>query len=342
MPLGAVIDTCNALGIDFLAMGGDWSEQLFEANSNANEDSLVALMARSSFPWVPIEGNWEALPSDTTASGDPYDSARTRFSSYFGAGDWHSYDHKNVRLIALQNCANVDTTTGDDYRQNNPVNTPGYKLNDYAGITEAASPQRTWLAGKLSTRNPAHWLIPAFHRPVYGSSANSSNRLNIISAARGDGFLKQIEDALATGERGLALVGDQHLPLWLTKAIADSALSAETAKGIYHLIVSSGSGARTADTTEVLGGSSLQGFLYYDNSTRSYGRTSEAWADTMTVAADPGMPYTFTWSLMTVYGDAIFVEVFRTWTTQSAGHPKYSGAGTHKRIGAYRLRRDVG
>lgn len=347
--LNDVVDTLLTLGnFKALILGGDWSEQLIHDNANANADSFAVFLARANgyFPVYPVEGNWEAIVSDTAAYGDPYVSARSRFSGYFGTLDWYYKDLLNVRFVALQNCANVDTTAALDYRQNNPyggvVNGRAYSLNDFSGITAAASPQRTFLAEVLASREDAHWLIVATHRPVYGSNEGASNRLNLISAARGSGYVKQIEDALGTGERGLHLVGDQHIPLWFTYAIADSAIASATGKGLYHYLCTSGAGARVADTTDVLGSTSLQSFLYYNgaNPERMYGRTSEAWADTITLVGDPATNYTFTWTLFTVYGDDMLVETFRTWASGSAGHAKYTGAGSHRLVDVRTLHRD--
>lgn len=346
-PLRACTDTLNTLHVDFCILNGDWGGGHILASHQAQIDSLyAALLNRATFPIYPVLGNHEALGTDTvTVGGNPYASAINRFPSYFNGQDYYVRDWKNVRFVALQTNVDYDVGSPDDYRVNNPFNyaqTGGVAKYDWDGLHASTGTQRQWIAtNALRGRDKSHWLIIGGHRGIYGSSANNAARHN-YNAGRSGRYVKQMEDSLITGERGLMISGDQHLPVWLTYAIKDSALVGATTKGFYHMIVASGAGARVADSTEVFGGAGLQAFAYYDQTTRNRGRTSGGWFEAMTLANDPGLPCAFTWALCTVYGDVIQIEFFRTWTAADAGATGYTGAGTHKLISKHTLSRDVG
>lgn len=145
---------------------------------------------------------------------------------------------------------------------------------------------------------------------------------------------------MATGERCLFLFGDQHLNLWFTKAIRDSALASATGKGGYHLIVNGSGGARRADTTEVFGGPGLASFLVSEPSglDRYIGRTSTAWADTVTAAGYANRTRFWTWSLLTVYADNIRVDTFVTFWPDAPS--KYTKGGNHRLIDSRTITRD--
>lgn len=350
--LGKFIDSMNVAGIDFMILGGDWAEDIFPevTAGRANQDSFEAKLAAANFTIYPVIGNHETsqgtdLTADTTA-GTPFRAAENRWGTYFNSAQrWYYKDHKNIRFIALQNCANVDTGATSDYILLNPFNSYGFKRNDYDGITDATSPQRIDLASYLGGRDKSHWVITAAHRAIYGSDANSTNRLSLRSQMRGDGYIKQIEDSLGTGERGLNLVGDQHIPLWFTVSIEDSSLSSATEKGLYHFMVASGSGARLPDSTEYLGNTSLAAFLgRYNNAGLTndmMGRTSAGWADTLTQNGYTGdVGWFWTGALFTVYGDHILVETFAVQTSRTAGHAQHRGAGALRLVDSRTITRD--
>ena len=312
------IDTLNTLqqtdiGMDLLVFGGDWSEDIFTNGIVAGVDTFLAIKARSRFPWYPVIGNWEAIPSDTAEQVSPYRTAINRFPEFFGGNTYWNQDWKNVRFISLQDIPSYNIGDPADYLRNNPTSyappTGGIQGYDYDGISVSTSPQRVMLQNAVDTRG-SKWVVAAAHRPSFGSDQNSSNRLNYRRNYRQNSWIHDIESRLGTGERGLCLLGDQHLSLWFTKAIYDSAVASATGKGLYHLIVSSGGASRSADTTEMLGGSSLAAFTY-STGARNYGRTSAAWSDTVTTAGDPKVNFAWTFSLFTVYGDHILVETFR-------------------------------
>jgi len=342
VPLRACVDTLNSLHVDFCILNGDWAGGHVMVNHAAQVESLYAAMLnRVTFPVFPVLGNHEAIDPDTLLGGNPYASAIARFPQYFVGRNYYLQDWKNVRFVAMQ--TNVDYDVGDpeDYRVNNPTYGGSVPSYDWDGLHASGGAERTFLTGALSGRPGSHWLVFGGHRGIYGSSANNATRHN-YNAGRAGRYVKQAEDALATGERGLIISGDQHIPVWLTKAIADSAIVGATAKGFYHMIVASGSGARVADSTEVFGGSGLSAFVYYDQTTRNRGRTSAGWLESMTVANDRGFPCEFTWTLCTVYGDVIKLEFFRTYTAASAGSTGYPGANRHRLISVHTLSRDVG
>lgn len=345
MMFGRMVDTLNTIGVDFMIMGGDWAEDLFTGNTQASVDSLTNIVARARFPMWPVMGNHEALASDTLLQRDPYyDSMRREpFASSFGGNPWHTKSWKNVDFIALEDNANRSINSGDDYRVNNPTTyaapTGGVTGYDYHGITNTASPQRLALTDFLKNRKKSHWTIVAAHRPAYGSNANSLSRYSMKYRLRQDHFVKQVEDSMGTGERCLFLFGDQHIPLWFTKAIRDSALASSTGKGGYHLIVNGSGGARTADTTEVIGGTGMLSYLYSNaGSTANIGRTSTAWADTVTNAGYANRTRFWTWSLFTVYADNIRVDTFITFWPDVPN--KYSKGGKHRLIDSRTITRD--
>jgi hypothetical protein len=346
VPFGDVVDTLNALGADFCILAGDWAEDINYTNTNANADSFTAIISRAEFDWLPVLGNHEAIPSDTLLQVSPYLTAMGRFPSQFEGNPYYKRDHKNIRFIALQNNVNYNVTSSGDYRVNNPTTyaapTGGVTGSDYDGITVTASPQRVFLTNALATRDKAHWLLVSAHRPTYGLRAGDTSRLNFGRAAMGTGYINVIEDSLKSDERFLFLGGDKHQSLYLTHAIRDSAIVAATAKGGHHMGVASGSGSRTGDSTGVFAGAWLMDILARKDGadTQYHGHTSTAWHDTLT-SADAGYAHAFTWALFTVYGDALMVEVFRTWTTASAGHGQYTGARNHKLITRRTLRRDL-
>ncbi len=343
-PLRACVDTLNALHVDFAILNGDWGGGYATVTHQANIDSLYAVfLNRATFPVFPVLGNHEAISSDTLTTGqNPYASAIARFPQYFVGRNYYLQDWKNVRFVATQTNVDYDVSSPDDYRVNNPTYGGSVPRYDWDGMHSAAGAQRAWLgASALRGRDKSHWLIFGGHRGIYGSSANDPAR-HKYNAGRSGRYVKQAEDSLTVGERGLMISGDQHIPVWLTKAIADSAVVGATAKGFYHMIVASGSGARAADSTEVFGGPGLQAFAYYDQTTRNRGRTSQGWLESMTVANDPGLPCQFTWALCTVWGDLIQIEFFRTYTSASAGSTGYPGANRHRLISRHTLSRDVG
>jgi hypothetical protein len=289
------------------------------------------------------------VPSDTLLGINPYNASRNRFLNRFRGGNYYMEDHKNIRFVALQTNANYDVAASTDYRVNNPTTyaapTGGVTGYDYDGITVSSSPQRVFLRNALATRDKSHWFIVGGHRGTYGPRGGDDGRRNLGRAARGTGYINEVEDSLITGERCLFLMGDKHINVVLTQPIADSAVVSGTTKGGYHMMVSSGAGARSADTTGVFAGAWLMDILARkeasaDPLTPFFGHTSTAWADTIT-QADGGKDHVFTWALFTVHADCMLVEVFRTFTTASAGHAQYRGAGNHRLITSRTIRRDL-
>lgn len=341
-----MIDTLNTIGVDFMVWGGDWAEDVFYVNAAGNYDSLLVLKSLARFPWWPVIGNHEALPSDTLQRINPYATAQAipAVSGYLDASRYYSRSWKNVTFVALQtNCAYAKLS--DDYRVNNPttyaVPTGGLTGYDYDGITVTTSPQRVFLRNLLHLRDKSHWLVEAFHRGPYGTNANNEFRYNFVKNLRTTHFIKESEDSLVTGERMLCLQGDQHQGLWFTKAIKDSAIAGATTKGGYHLIVTSAGATRPADTTECFGGSGLLGYLHSNGSnTALIGRTTTTWSDALTVATDPDMTHLWTWTLCTVYGDLMLIQVFRTFTTNTSSAVRLGGK--HRLISQYTISRDVG
>jgi len=316
------IDTLNTIqqtagGMDLLVFGGDGSEDIFQLNTNGATDTLNALIARSRFPWYPVLGNWDVTSADTLALRSPYYTYMQRFAAGFNGSPYWAKDWKNVRFLSVQDIPDYNIGDPLDYRRNNPFNyagTGGTPAYDYDGIASSTSPQRVYIQNNMTTKDASHWIVAMAHRPCFGSSTAASNRLNFTRNYRTNHWLHDIETRLGTGERGLVLVGDQHIPLWFTKAIYDSAVASATGKGLYHLVVTSGGGARSADTTEMLGGTSLAAFTYSTGTgvgTRVRGRTSTAWQDTVTTAGDAKQGWMWTFSLFTVYADNILVETFR-------------------------------
>ena len=342
------VDTLNtlhstAIGMDLLVLGGDWDESSMYGNLAANADSFVAITNRARFMIYPVPGNWEALASDTLLAVNPYRTSTSRFSAMFGGRNYWYTDWKNARFVALQDNANYSVDQSTDYRRNNPTTyaapTGGVTGYDYDGITVSTSPQRVMLQAAMDGKDDSHWIIVAAHRPCFGSSINVASRHNFTHNYKQNSWLHDIESRLGTGERGLCLLGDQHIPLWFTRAIYDSTIASATGKGLYHLIVASGSAARQADTTEMLGGASLAAFLYWkDTPARLIGRTSTAWADTVTLLGDAKIDYHWTWSLMTVYADHIMVETFRTFDGVTPS--KYHLGGQHRLIDRRTISRD--
>lgn len=345
--LGAVIDTLNDLSVPVMVIGGDWAEDVFIANNAANIDSFEAKLGRFRGIILPCLGNHEASAQDTILGLDPYYTSKKRFASKFQGKNWYKYDYRNVRFIALQNSANYNIGAGSDYRVNNPTTyaapAGGVTGYDYDGITVTSSPQRVDLAlWTKRTSVGSRWVIPIFHRGIYGANSNNSARLNFGRAARGTGYIKAIEDSLPTSRRGLALFGDQHLNYILTKSVADSALSSATGKGLHHLIVGSGSGSRIGDSTSVPA-NFYDSYLFSNGAETANltGSTTGAIADTFTVVGDPCRAYQYTWSLCTVDADLMTIETFAVWTTCQSNQNAYTGAGSHLLIDRVFIKRDV-
>ncbi len=350
LALRAVTDTLNYLrthgGMDFCLLTGDWAGGHTTVAHQAQIDSLyAALINRATFPILPVMGNHEAIEADTLLGRNPFQQAQDRFQQWFQGRNYYTFKWKNVQWIALQNNVNYDITSDTDYGVDAPTYGGSVPGRDWDGIHAKTGAERKWLAATLAARDRSDWLLIGMHRPTYGSNLNNATRHN-YNAGRGERFIKQVEDSLRSDERGIVFCGDQHIPVWLTKAIRDSSIASATGKGLYHSIVASGSGAREADTTEVFGGAGLQAFLYQDldgagNSLRNYGRTTGKWADTLSAVGFKGLTYQFTWSLCTVYGDQIQIEYFMTFMPLDAGNAQYRGAWKHRRIGSYTLYRDM-
>jgi hypothetical protein len=342
---GAMVDSIESLGVDLLIDGGDWGEQSLVDNSNGATDSLTAILARFSGTYLPIMGNWEAIAADTVLQRNPYQSAQDRFPAVFGGRNYWKRDHKNVRVIALQNVANVDVGASTDYRINNPTTyaapTGGITGIDWDGITVTTSPQRVALAGWTEPADVgSRWVIVVSHRMIYGTEVGNPTRHNLGRAARGTGYVKAVEDSLPTGRRALFLCGDQHVNHILTRAIRDSALAGATEKGGYHFIVSSGGGARSGDTTDVPA-NFYESYWFRESGDALTNGLSTDWADTLTLNGDPGLPYVWTWALFTVHGDDIQVETFRTFTSDSEDNAQYTGHLSHRLMNRRTIRRDV-
>lgn len=350
LALRAVTDTLNYLrthgGMDFCLLTGDWAGGHTIVAHQTQIDSLyAAFINRATFPILPVMGNHEAIEADTLLGRNPFQQAQDRFQQWFQGRNYYTFKWKNVQWIALQNNVNYDITSDTDYGVDAPTYGGSVPGRDWDGIHAKTGTERKWLAATLAARDRSDWLLIGMHRPTYGSNLNNATRHN-YNAGRGERFIKQVEDSLRSDERGIVFCGDQHIPVWLTKAIRDSSIASATGKGLYHSIVASGSGAREADTTEVFGGAGLQAFLYQDldgvgNSLRNYGRTTGKWADTLSAVGFKGLTYQFTWSLCTVYGDQIQIEYFMTFMPLDAGNAQYRGAWKHRRIGSYTLYRDM-
>lgn len=375
VPLMALADTLNSLGVDFLIISGDlaWdcidtAGTYYKADRPAG-DSLAAFEARLNCPIYMCLGNHEADADDTLSTHNPYQSFKTAYQRYLptalGDLNWWKLDHKGKRFIFVQNnCEYGDTCPEPEYGNRcYPVNNPSYghiPYWDYDGITDPASAQRESLAvwTSLADRSGRRLVIIG-HRHIYGSNSAAQNaRPNLNqgtdSGPNGKGFVKAIEDSLGTAERAIYLGGDQHIAVWDNYAIADSARAASGAKGIYHMMCDWGN-SRTADSTEAgTNTATLQSARWFDGdeATRIWRDETGAWStppdyvwppmvDNVLDDDDPGVEHLFTWELYTVYGDDVLLEVFRTITTQSATWEFYPGAGTHVLLNRSRLTLDA-
>lgn len=358
---GKFIDTLNAIkkyapgGLDFMVLGGDYAEDALRSTTLYGPtaiESLAACQSRTLIPWWPVVGNHELViniddPAENdTISYEPTIRAINRFPAFFYARHpYYSKTWKNLDFMALNNCVNYDVASNLDYLANNPfgngAEVPGL---DFYGMAATSGTERTAMRTFLANRSKARWLIVAQHRANYGSDANSSNRYNWNSGPlRSTGYIKEIEDSLKTDERGIILFGDQHLPLWFTRAMRDSAVASGTGKGLYHIGVSGSGGARPADSTEAISGAWLQACLFGASGgvTALRGHTSTAWSDTLSAKSDRDAMRTWTWQLYTVYADVIEVETFRVYTSLSSGSGYYTGAGSNRLIDRRTITRDT-
>ena len=348
---GHAVDSMNAAGIDFMILGGDYAEDILNSGGYGDEaaDSLEACQARSRFQWWPVLGNHET--SDTTLYEPAYLSI-LRFPGYFSSRrPYYSKSWKNLDFVSIANVTDYDVLTpATDYRLNNPfgmgAEVPGY---DFYGIASTTGTERTFMRSALAARSKTRWLVVAQHRPNVGSDANSPNRYSWNSGPglhgplRGTGYVKEIEDSLKAGERGILLMGDQHLPLWFTRAIADSAFASATGKGLYHIMVSGSGAARKADSTQTFSGAWLQAALFLDpdGTANLNGHTSTGWADTLTSSASSTYHRQWTWQLYTVWGDRITVETFMVQIASQSTIVGYTGAGHSRLIDRRDIRRDL-
>jgi hypothetical protein len=174
----------------------------------------------------------------------------------------------NVLFMALNNIA-ADSVDGyRAYWENNGVG--GVNSDDYPGILDAASVQRTDLAELLARVGSTEWAIIGQHRALETGvdttgAMESSARTPITAALSAGGYVAQIDSAL-TG-KWIALQSDMHETLALTRA--------------QHYIFASSAALRAKYQPSIVAfGDSAKWFAYYDTLQTSTGDGEALLGDT--------------------------------------------------------------
>lgn len=151
---------------------------------------------------LPVIGNhdteaaWQGPYDETPAN--PHSTVLSRFPALFQGREWYKWDHGGLRFIALNNLSDYLSDTGESMYYN--CNPPGsqYVLNpDHSGITDAGSPQRSFLTSAMASAHP--WKIAGCHRSLWAPFDSDPRKLHraMRSAIRGavDGGLSLIAQA---------------------------------------------------------------------------------------------------------------------------------------------------
>lgn len=333
--LGAFVDTVNvmaadSIGVDAVCLGGDWAWDIMLTNNRNGRATFDAIIGRLTPRLLPTVGNHDMDPADTLAHRPPAESATGRFGAIFRGSRWYSVSLPAVEYFSVNNNANVDVSSLQDYRMNNPTTydppSGGVRGVDFDGITNPQSPQRVAMRRWLARRDHSKWAILEGHRAIYGTESGNVPRHNLASARTGTGYCKEFEDSMAVGESGVVHSGDEHVT-YVTEKAHGGALVPETERGAYYLSVQSGSGLRLGDTTSVFA-APARGYrsYYFRNSSgqAALARTSEGIVDT-TTAADGDLRYAWNWQEEVIWGNTMEIRTHRVFTYRSTGHSQYPG-----------------
>lgn len=168
-----VVRWSNEHDVDYWILGGDYMRTWTDP---AVEDSVTWIFADSILaPVYPIVGNWDYSEDDSSTGFlyenftgrwprlyRPYVDPGRRGSRWFG----RRLGRSNICLFGFNN---IRQSPVGDYYVNNPKDGSGVQPDDFDGISDSTSIQRTSFARFLEqTVEPDDWVVLAMHRTERG------------------------------------------------------------------------------------------------------------------------------------------------------------------------------
>ena len=256
-----------------LIVGGDFTWENQDATHSDERYVLSLLRDSLNVECLPVVGNHEVRVLAVTDSASRYNDWAAGWGAFFRpyasqsdqGSTWYTHRVRlggvptNVLFMALNNIA-ADSVDGyRAYWENNGAG--GHAPDDYPGILDAASVQRTDLAEVLSRVGANEWAIIAQHRALETgvdttTALTTEARTPLTAALSAGGYVAQIDSALAG--KWIALQADMHETLALSRA--------------QHYIFSSSQALRQKYQPSIVAlGDSAKWFAYYDTLQTSTG-----------------------------------------------------------------------